>query len=74
MTKIDDEEINEFVEYVLEFYGRDGIYCLNYTDKMIRDCVLWRIKNQEYLGEFEGDSIDRENIKYWIANKYKIKL
>ena len=67
------KEVDEFVTYCLEFYGHKGLHKeYAFTDEMIRDCTLWYIKNEDYLGEFCGDSVDREFVRDWVCRKYKI--
>ena len=54
--------MNEFVDYVLDFYGVAGIYPMGVT----RDDVLLatgiRIEQRKDI-EFQGDSFDREYVR-----------
>ena len=76
MDVVTAKKVDEFVDYCYGYYGPNGIYKqanYNFTLKMIRDCTMWFIRNQGYLGEFCGDSFDRERIRDFIINKHKIR-
>ena len=72
MTK---DQMNDFIDYVMEFYGPDGIYPMGAnrtiarkaTDDVIRIC---KIKGQEFC----GDSIDRELVRDLMIDKYKLQI
>ena len=72
MTK---DQMNDFIDYVIEFYGPDGIYPMGAnrtiarkaTDDVIRIC---KIKGQEFC----GDSIDRELVRDLMIDKYKLQI
>ena len=73
MTAVDSVKVDEFVSYCLGFYGQGGLYEeYNFTDEMIRDCTLWYVNSEEYLGKFCGDSVDREFVRDLVCRKYKI--
>ena len=71
MDVVTAKKVDDFVDYCLGFYATRPY---NFTPKMIRDCTMWFIKNQGYLGEFCGDSFDRERIRDFIINKHNIKI
>lgn len=75
--------INEFIDYVLDFYGVAGVYPMGVT----RDDVLlatgmrlnqcdWGLTNEggkfKYEG-FEGDSIDREAVRDILIERFGYK-
>ena len=65
------KQINEFVEYVLSFYGDasyDPVYQMNVTrDDVLHALVELVLETPNY--KFEGDSIDRERVRdVMIAN------
>lgn len=72
MTK---DQMNDFIDYVMEFYGPNGIYPMGAnrtiarkaTDDVIRIC---KIKGQEFC----GDSIDRELVRDLMIDKYKLQV
>lgn len=68
-------ELNDFVDYVMEFYGPDGIYPMGANPTVVRkatnDCMkIAKIKGDE----FYGDSIDRELIRDLLIDKYKLQF
>jgi len=69
------DQMNDFIDYVMEFYGPNGIYPMGAnrtiarkaTDDVIRIC---KIKGQEFC----GDSIDRELVRDLMIDKYKLQI
>ena len=67
--------MNDFIDYVISFYGPDGIYPMGAnrtiarkaTNDVIRIC---KIKGQEFC----GDSIDRELVRDLMIDKYKLQI
>ena len=56
--------MDQFVEYCLSFYGPGGIYPLNFTERQIRLATeLYQLKLKQGLETFEGDTVDRENVR-----------
>jgi hypothetical protein len=76
-TTFSKESINSFADYVMSFYGPDGIYpmipALNFTviksatNDHIRIC---KIKGQEFC----GDSYDRELVRDLLISKYNLEI
>jgi hypothetical protein len=67
--------MTEFYDYVLSFYGPDGIYPMGATltvvQKATNDLIsILQIKGQEFC----GDSIDRELVRDIMMDKYNLKL
>jgi hypothetical protein len=65
--------MTEFYDYVLSFYGSDGIYPMGATVSMIKETTKTHIQILKLKGEkFCGDSIDRECIRDLMISKYKL--
>jgi hypothetical protein len=67
--------MTEFYDYVLSFYGKDGIYPMGATLPLIQQATqdltqILHIKDQEFC----GDSIDRELVRDLLIDKYKLQL
>jgi hypothetical protein len=65
--------MTEFYDYVLSFYGSDGIYPMGATLPVVRKATkdlirILKIKGQEFC----GDSIDRELVRDLLIDKYKL--
>jgi hypothetical protein len=70
MTK---EELNHFIDYVIEFYGPDGIYPMGANRTIARKATsdvmrIAKIKGQSFL----GDSYDREQVRDLMCDKYNL--
>ena len=67
--------MNDFVQYVLDFYGKDGIHCMNATVQQVTDAVETYKKICELnCSDFAADSVDRENIRDLMIRKFGLKL
>ncbi len=53
--------MNEFVDYVMDFYGYNGIYDIQATRKEVIAATNKRLEFKQ--PPFEGDSIDREMVR-----------
>ena len=53
---------NEFIEYVLLFYGDGGIYDINATKEEVVEALNVRLKIRKDI-PFDGDSFDRELVR-----------
>lgn len=67
--------MTEFYDYVLSFYGPDGIYpmgaTLDIVQKATNDLIsILQIKGEEFC----GDSIDRELVRDLMMSKYNLKM
>jgi len=65
--------VKVFVDYVMDFYGKGGIYDFGVErDEVIRaigKLIAIRANDPDGIG-FEGDSVDRENVRdIIIANR-----
>jgi hypothetical protein len=68
-------EMTEFYDYVLSFYGKDGIYPMGATLTVVRKATkdlirILKIKGQEFC----GDSVDRELVRDLLIDKYKLQF
>jgi hypothetical protein len=72
MTK---EQINDFIDYVLSFYGPDGLYPMSANRTVVRKATNDIIKIVKIKGqEFCGDSIDREQVRDLLISKYNLSF
>jgi hypothetical protein len=67
--------MTEFYDYVLSFYGKDGIYPMGATLTVVRKATkdlirILKIKGQEFC----GDSVDRELVRDLLIDKYKLQF
>ena len=67
--------MTEFYDYVLSFYGKDGIYPMGATLTVVRKATqdlirILKIKGQEFC----GDSVDRELVRDLLIEKYKLQF
>jgi hypothetical protein len=68
-------DLQEFYDYVLSFYGPDGLYPMGATLKLIKQATSTHIKILKLKGsEFAGDSIDREFVRDLLISKYKLSI
>jgi hypothetical protein len=73
MAQITDQKLDEFVDYVLSFYGEGGIYPMGATHSLIYNATMdliqiLQVKNEEFC----GDSIDRELVRDLLISKYNL--
>ena len=61
--------MNDFIEYVMSFYGPEGIYDMNATREEVEDALAIRLENAEI--EFAADSFDRELIRDIILDNLR---
>jgi hypothetical protein len=64
--------MNEFVDYVLDFYGDTGIYAMGVTREHILIATDIRIESRKDI-EFQGDSLDREMIRDILIEMFGYK-
>jgi len=67
--------MTEFYDYVLSFYGKDGLYPMGATIELIQKATqdliqILNIKGQEFC----GDSVDREFVRDLLIDKYKLQF
>jgi hypothetical protein len=61
----------EFVGYVHQFYGTDGVYDMGATRLQICEATKILLENQ---GNVEFDSLDRERVRDILIDKYNLKF
>lgn len=58
------EDIKNFIDYSMAFYGKDGIYELNFTEiEVLLATELYRIQLFNAGEEFCSDTLDRERVR-----------
>jgi hypothetical protein len=66
--------MTDFYDYVLSFYGADGLYPMGATLKLIKQATSTHIKILKLKGEkFCGDSFDRERVGELLITKYNLR-
>ena len=60
--------MNEFVKYVLEFYGKGGLYDFGATEQDIIKATGIRLAKRPEL-PFDGDTLDRELVRDILLDK-----
>lgn len=65
-TTISEAQVTEFVEYMLDFYGPNGIYDIAMTEEEVREALPIRLLERADLA-FDGDTIDREICEHIIT-------
>ena len=63
--------MSDFYDYVLSFYGENGIYKIGATLDMVMEAT------EKYINSgapFYGDSFDREHIRDIMINDYGLKM
>jgi hypothetical protein len=69
------EFINDFISYVMSFYGPDGIYPMGANRTIVRKATNDVIRISKIQGrEFRGDSIDREFVRDLLIDKYNLSV
>ena len=64
--------MNEFVDYVMDFYGANGIYAMNVNREDILIATGMRIEARKDI-EFQGDSLDRELVRDILIERFNYK-
>lgn len=54
--------MKEFIDYVLSFYGKGGLYDIGATEEEVKTALNIRLKIRQDI-EFDGDSYDREIVR-----------
>jgi hypothetical protein len=69
------DEINQFIDYVLSFYGPDGLYPMSANRTVVRKATNDIIRIAKIKGtSFCGDSIDREQVRDLLIDKYNLQF
>ena len=69
------KRMNEFVSYVYDFYGKNGIYDMGATVSEIQTATIDYIAESKHYGDgkFYGDTIDRERVRDIMISKFDLK-
>lgn len=62
-----------FTQYLLDFYGPNGIYPMNFTASQIRLATELYRSRLPKGHEFYGDTVDRERVRDIILESIKQK-
>ena len=69
------EFINDFIDYVMSFYGPDGLYSMGANRTIVRKAVNDVIRIAKIKGEkFCADSYDREQVRDLLIDKYNLSV
>ena len=66
------KRMNEFVSYVYDFYGKNGIYDMGATVSQIQTATIHYIGSDDSF-PFYGDSLDRERVRDILTSKFNLK-
>ena len=69
------KRMNEFVSYVYDFYGKNGIYDMGATVSQITTATIDYLSSLLSKGEYTfcGDSLDRERVRDILTSKFNLK-
>jgi hypothetical protein len=65
------EDFNTFVDYVLSFYGADGLYNMGATREQVEICAKAQMLR---ASDFCGDSVDREATRDLLISIFDLKF
>jgi len=66
------DQMTEFYDYVLSFYGENGIYPIGATLDMVMEATAKYLKKEDT--SFCGDSFDREHVRDIMLNDYGLVM
>ena len=61
--------MQEFIEYVLSFYGAGGLYDINASVDEVKKAIRIRLLNDDL--PFDGDTVDRELVRDIILDEIR---
>jgi len=69
---------SNFINYIHDFYGEDGIFDLGATRNMIKEaCLIYLISiaqdKEKNITWGDGDSLDRERVRVLLEDVFKLK-
>lgn len=66
--------VENFISYVMSFYGSNGLYSFNFKEsEVIAATAMYKASLSSCDKEFVGDSIDRENVRDLVLS-YREKI
>ena len=73
-TTLSKELINDFIDYVMSFYGADGLYPMGANRTIVRKATNDVMRIAKIKGRsFRGDSIGREQVRDMMCDKYNLQ-
>ena len=66
---MNEEDTKEFIDYVMSFYGKGGIYDMDATTEEVENALAILLEDTE--NKFCGDSFDRELIRIIILEEIR---
>jgi hypothetical protein len=66
-------KLNNFIKYVLYFYGKDGLYDMGATREQVAyatGVLVTTISLTPNSPTFEGDTVDREKVRTILENTF----
>ena len=68
--------LNEFIDYVFDYYRKGGIFDIGATKKQIKEATFDHITQEMVRGEteFHGDTHDREMVKEILMKKFNLSI
>lgn len=69
---ISEFKLNQFYDYMFEFYGQNGIYDMSATKDQIMEATAKYLKMSDT--DFCGDSFDRETVRDIMIRDYGLKF
>jgi len=67
---IDPKLITSFVNYCYDWYGKGGIYDHDASRSQVKEAVMYYLYNPDRYLEFQGDSMDREQVREVLESKF----
>jgi hypothetical protein len=68
--------VNDFIDYVISFYGADGLYPITGINRTVVRKATNDVMKIAKIRDvpFCGDSYDREQVSHLLLNKYNLSL
>lgn len=75
-TTFSKDFINHFIDYVMSFYGADGLYPIQGINRtVVRKATNDVMRIAKIKGQlFCGDSFDREQVRDLLIDKYNLEI
>jgi hypothetical protein len=65
------KDINYFIQYCFDFYGKDGVWPLGATENQIAKALCIHLADDS-RPEFCGDTVDRERVRDILMEQFKL--
>ena len=63
------KEVNAFVDYCLDFYGKGGLYAMGATREQVCTALCLHLAD-ESKPHFHADSVDREKVRDILIDQF----